>query len=59
MSTELLQELLIMRAIDSGMATHEDIQTRLSLNDLMKIIDYLDMKADYQQQTEGQHNDRT
>jgi len=38
-----------MRAIDAGMATHDDIRTRLSLNDLIKIIDYLDMKADYQQ----------
>lgn len=59
MSDELSQELIIMRAIDSGMATHEDIRTRLSLNDLMKIIDYLEMKADYQQQAEKEQNDRS
>jgi len=38
-----------MRVIDAGMATHEDIRTRLSLNDLIKITHYLDMKTDYQQ----------
>jgi hypothetical protein len=48
-----------MRAIDAGMATHEDIRTILSLNDLIKIIDYLDMKADYQQHAQEQQNDRT
>jgi hypothetical protein len=53
-----------MQAIDSGMATHEDIGLRLSLNDLMKIIDYLNMKADYrqadyQQQEQEKQNDST
>jgi len=48
-----------MRSIDAGMATHEDIHLRLSLNDVMKINDYLNMKADYQQQEEKKQNDCT
>jgi hypothetical protein len=48
-----------MQAIDSGMATHEDVGTRLSLNDVMKIDDYLNMKADYQQQEQEKQNDST
>jgi hypothetical protein len=46
----LAQELILLRLLEARMVTHEDLRTRLSLNDVMKITGFLDMKADYQAQ---------
>ena len=55
-----MQGLFILRLIDAGMATYTELDTRLSLNDVMVFNSYLDMKDDYQRMAqEKQRNDST
>jgi hypothetical protein len=53
----LAQELILLRLLEARMVTHEDLRTRLSLNDVMKITGFLDMKADYQAQAQYQQQE--
>ena len=48
MSDQLAQKLIILRPIDAGIATYEELDTRLSLDDLLVFNAYLDVKDDYE-----------
>jgi hypothetical protein len=45
-----MEELVVLRPVLEGVVTYTEVSTILSLNDVIKINDLLDMKADIEKQ---------